>query len=96
VLWVDLAATAQAKIGWKYYLVFIILGTAHLIHLWFKLPEVCNPTSIVQYMQKLIMMIQTSGLALEEIDALFGKEQIATDAEEPGEKGVVVEEEREV
>ncbi|PMD29230.1 general substrate transporter [Hyaloscypha variabilis F] len=76
VLWVDLAATAQAKIGWKYYLVFIILGTAHLIHLWFKLPE-------------------TSGLALEEIDALFGKEQIATDAEEPGEKGVVVEEERE-
>jgi hypothetical protein len=47
-------------------------------------------------MQKLIMVIQTSGLALEEIDALFGKEQIATDAEEPGEKGVVVEEEREV
>ena len=46
-------------------------------------------------MQKLIMVIQTSGLALEEIDALFGKEQIATDAEEPGEKGVVVEEERE-
>ena len=41
-------------------------------------------------------MTQTSGLALEEIDALFGKEQIATDAEEPGEKGVVIEQEREV
>jgi len=41
-------------------------------------------------------MTQTSGLALEEIDALFGKEQIATDAEEPGEKGAIVEEEREV
>jgi Sugar (and other) transporter len=41
VLWVDLAATAQAKIGWKYYLVFLVLGTAHLIHLWLKLPEVC-------------------------------------------------------
>jgi hypothetical protein len=45
VLWVDLAATAQAKIGWKYYLVFLILGTAYLIHLRFKLPEVCNPVS---------------------------------------------------
>lgn len=41
VLWVDLAATAEARIGWKYYLVFLILGTVHLIHLWFKLPEVC-------------------------------------------------------
>jgi hypothetical protein len=33
---------------------------------------------------------------LEEIDALFGKEQVATDAEDPGEKGVIVEEEREM
>jgi len=94
-LWVDLAATAQAKIGWKYYLVFLILGTAHLVHLWFKLPEVWN-SHFNSYEQKLIKMIQTSGLALEEIDALFGKEQIATDAEEPGEKGVVIEQEREV
>ena len=39
---------------------------------------------------------QTSGLALEEIDALFGKEQIATDAEESGEKRIVAEEERKV
>lgn len=42
VLWVDLAATAQATIGWKYYLVFLCLGIVHLIHLWFKLPEVCE------------------------------------------------------
>ena len=47
VLWVDLAATAQATIGWKYYLVFLSLGIVHLIHLWFKLPEVCLPTTIL-------------------------------------------------
>jgi hypothetical protein len=45
VLWVDLAATAQATIGWKYYLVFLCLGIVHLIHLWFKLPEVCQYSS---------------------------------------------------
>ncbi|KIM97589.1 hypothetical protein OIDMADRAFT_44281 [Oidiodendron maius Zn] len=74
VLWVDLAATAQATIGWKYYLVFLSLGIVHLIHLWFKLPE-------------------TSGLALEEIDTLFGKDQIATADEELGDKAVTIEEE---
>jgi hypothetical protein len=37
---------------------------------------------------------QTSGLALEEIDVLFGKEQIANANEEPTEKAVVVEDER--
>jgi hypothetical protein len=46
VLWVDLAATAQASIGWKYYLVFLCLGTVHLIHLWYKLPEVCKCCSV--------------------------------------------------
>lgn len=35
---------------------------------------------------------QTSGLALEEIDILFGKDVVATAAEEP-EKGVAVEQE---
>jgi hypothetical protein len=39
-LWLDLAATAQAKIGWKYYLVFLCLGIVHFVFLWFKLPEV--------------------------------------------------------
>lgn len=77
VLWVDLAATAQATIGWKYYLVFLCLGIVHLVHLWFKLPE-------------------TSGLALEEIDALFGKEQTATANEQTNEKVAVVEKEHEV
>jgi hypothetical protein len=33
---------------------------------------------------------------LEEIDALFGKEQVATASEETSEKAVVVEKEREV
>ncbi|KAK4946199.1 hypothetical protein LTR10_014711 [Elasticomyces elasticus] len=53
-LWLQLASTAMATIGWKYYLVFLCLGVVHTIFLYFKLPE-------------------TSGLALEEIDALFGK-----------------------
>ena len=39
-LWLDLAATASAKIGWKYYLVFLCLGVIHLVHIYFKLPEV--------------------------------------------------------
>ena len=41
-LWLDLAATAQAKIRWKYYLVFLFVGFAHLVFLYFKLPEVCH------------------------------------------------------
>ncbi|KAJ9638583.1 hypothetical protein H2204_004354 [Knufia peltigerae] len=53
-LWLELASTAMATIGWKYYLIFLCLGVVHTIYLYFRLPE-------------------TSGLALEEIDALFGK-----------------------
>ncbi|KAK6368175.1 hypothetical protein LTS17_009916 [Exophiala oligosperma] len=53
-LWLELASTAMATIGWKYYLMFLCLGVVHTIYLYFRLPE-------------------TSGLALEEIDALFGK-----------------------
>lgn len=41
-LWLDLAATASARIGWKYYLVFLCLGFVHLVFLYFKLPEVCQ------------------------------------------------------
>ncbi|TVY40478.1 Sugar transporter [Lachnellula occidentalis] len=74
VLWVDLAATAQASIGWRYYLVFLCLGIVHFTHLWFKLPE-------------------TSGLALEEIDVLFGKEERAGSNEEPKAMTTVFEEE---
>ncbi|KEF53969.1 uncharacterized protein A1O9_09764 [Exophiala aquamarina CBS 119918] len=55
LLWLQLAPTASATIGWKYYLVFIGLTFFSIVFLWFKLPE-------------------TSGLALEEIDRLFGKE----------------------
>ncbi|EXJ91552.1 hypothetical protein A1O3_00100 [Capronia epimyces CBS 606.96] len=39
VLWLELAPTATATIGWKYYLVFICLGIAHTIHIYFFLPE---------------------------------------------------------
>jgi len=39
ILWLELAPTAQASIGWKYYLVFMCLGIAHTIHLYFFLPE---------------------------------------------------------
>ena len=39
VLWLQLAPTATATIGWKYYLVFIALGVVHSIFFWFKLPE---------------------------------------------------------
>jgi len=56
-LWLDLASTAMATIGWKYYLIFLCLGIVHLVFFYFKLPE-------------------TSGIALEELDALFGKEAV--------------------
>ncbi|KAK5704901.1 hypothetical protein LTR97_002012 [Elasticomyces elasticus] len=53
LLWVAIAPVASASIGWKYYLVFICLTAAHMVHIWFQLPE-------------------TSGLALEEMERLFG------------------------
>lgn len=40
LLWLQLAPTAQMKIGWKYYLVFICLGIVHIIYFYFRLPEV--------------------------------------------------------
>ncbi len=40
ILWVQLAPTAMATIGWKYYLVFISLTLCHIIYFWFQLPEV--------------------------------------------------------
>ncbi|KEF51066.1 uncharacterized protein A1O9_12882 [Exophiala aquamarina CBS 119918] len=57
LLWLQLAPTAQSTIGWKYYIVFIVLTAAHAVYFYFELPEA-----------------STSGLALEEIDKLFGKE----------------------
>ena len=42
-LWLQLASTAMATIGWKYYLVFLCLGVVHTIYLYFKLPEVRQP-----------------------------------------------------
>lgn len=42
VLWLTLAPTATAAIGWKYYLVFICLGTLHTAYLYVKLPETAN------------------------------------------------------
>ncbi|KAH0831568.1 putative MFS sugar transporter [Fonsecaea pedrosoi] len=57
-LWLELLPTAQAAIGWKYYLVFMCLGIVHTVVQYFFLPE-------------------TAGLALEEIDQLFGKEPVA-------------------
>ncbi|OCT49367.1 Sugar transporter family protein [Cladophialophora carrionii] len=59
VLWLQLAPTAQASIGWKYYLVFVCLGLAHTVHIYFFLPD-------------------ANGMALEEIDALFGKKPATT------------------
>jgi hypothetical protein len=56
-LWISLAPTALRAIGWKYYLIFAVLGTLHTVYLFLKLPEV-------------------TGLALEEIDALFGKDVV--------------------
>ena len=56
-LWIGLVPTALAAIGWKYFLVFIILGALHSTHLYFKMPEV-------------------TGLALEAVDAIFGKEAV--------------------
>jgi predicted MFS family arabinose efflux permease len=43
VLWLELAPKASETIGWKYYLVFAVLGVAHTIHLYFYLPDVRAP-----------------------------------------------------
>jgi hypothetical protein len=46
ILWLQLAPTASATIGWKYYLVFIALTAVHLVYFWFRLPEVSLPFSL--------------------------------------------------
>jgi predicted MFS family arabinose efflux permease len=43
VLWLEFAPKASETIGWKYYLVFAVLGIAHTIHLYFYLPDVRAP-----------------------------------------------------
>lgn len=55
LLWTQVAPTATANIGWKFYLIFICLGILHLCLLAVFLPD-------------------TTGIPLEEIDRLFGKE----------------------
>ena len=40
LLWLQLAPTAQATIGWQYYIVFIVLTTVHAVYFWFYLPDV--------------------------------------------------------
>ncbi|KAH0837150.1 hypothetical protein AYO21_04611 [Fonsecaea monophora] len=86
VLWLELSPTAQATIGWKYYLVFVCLGIAHTVHIYFFLPDVRLTTPLPcirtahgrcaiyakEYLANLLGL-QANGLALEEIDALFGK-----------------------
>lgn len=42
LLWLMLAPTASATIGWKYYIVFIALTLVHLVYFWFRLPEVSS------------------------------------------------------
>lgn len=39
-LWLQLEPTANATIGWKYYLVFVALTAVTAVWFWFKLPEV--------------------------------------------------------
>ena len=48
VLWLELEPTAQARIGWKYYLVFACLGLAHTVYLYFYLPEVSTIQTSIQ------------------------------------------------
>lgn len=40
ILWLQLEPTATARIGWKYYLVFVCLCVVHTVYLYFQLPEV--------------------------------------------------------
>ena len=47
ILWLQLAPTVQAIIGWKYYLVFIALTVVHIVYFWFKLPEVSTNSILV-------------------------------------------------
>jgi predicted MFS family arabinose efflux permease len=49
VLWLELEPTAQAHIGWKYYLVFACLGLAHTVYLYFYLPEVSTIQTSIQH-----------------------------------------------
>ncbi|KAK4888965.1 hypothetical protein LTR27_012186 [Elasticomyces elasticus] len=68
LLWVAIAPVASATIGWKYYLVFICLTAAHMVHIWFQLPE--NELHLKLNADNATP--KTSGLALEEMESLFG------------------------
>ncbi len=65
----------------------------HLVYLWFKLPEVRSIFKILGEPLLIFFVSKTSGLALEEIDALFGKEETARADEELTGKVSVVERE---
>jgi hypothetical protein len=73
------APTAFTNIGWKYYLVFTILTAINVVIIWFFFPEVCL-TSICQ--RKKLTLMQTKGLALEDVAEIFGDGIVLTDTRE--------------
>ncbi len=45
VLWLELQPVANRTIGWKYYILFVAMGIAHLVYFYFFLPEVSGSFS---------------------------------------------------
>ena len=54
---------------------FVCLGVVHIVYFYFFLPEVILPTGL--YRSLMLTLTQTTGLALEEIDVLFGKQPVS-------------------
>ena len=64
LLWLQLAPTASAKIGWKYYLVFVCLTVVHTIYYWFRLPEVCCWISLMCFVVFFVGVFCCASVAL--------------------------------
>lgn len=103
-MYLSVAPTAFAHIGWKFYIFFIVITSISIFVLWYFFPEVSSRSSPNSPLSQDILLIrfQTEGKSLEEITAIFGdtveheplndaKLDFATGADElhPDEKGRV-------
>ncbi len=78
-MYVEAAPTALANIKWRYYIVFICLTLVNVIVFYFWCPEVSRPCHVHDWSWQLLtpfLSLQTKGLSLEEINALFGDEVV--------------------
>jgi MFS family permease len=73
IIFLQVAPTAFAAIGWKYYLVFLFLTTVIGIFIYFCYPEVIlTPHSLCCLDTNHCFSSQTNQLSLEQIGELFG------------------------